>query len=754
MQETASFSEGTLPPVWRRYLPTLLVAVVVVLASGFADHANLQFELQQERDRVRNEVAILATRLERRVNAPIRGAQVLVAALSSEPDMTPDRFAELAGPLIEKVPEIRNLAAAPNLVVTMIHPLAHNASALGLDYTRNEAQRAAVYHVRDSGEFILAGPLDLVQGGQALVGRFPVYAEVDGVHAFWGILSVVVDLPELYSNAGVSNPELDLEIAMFGRDGTGRYGPQFYGPMMSGQDAPITDHVLFPNGSWTVMAKPIAGWGSTLSIGPFRAFLAAAGLIALALVALTNYMANQRRETIAMLRQRERQLESARREVEALALHDPLTGLPNRRLLDRKLKEIAGLPYPGLMTLDLDGFKEVNDRYGHAVGDQLLSLVAERLRKVLGPDAILIRSGGDEFVVILSPEPDSETCARIDRKKLEDTANALIASMNAPIMVGTSKCRIGISAGIHQHDAAANISPEEQLIRADHAMYMAKQAGRNRYVFTAPGVPQPKSARHGSSELLEALSENQIVPFYQPQFASDGETLVGVEALARWRHADGSHSVPGDFMALAHTLKIEGEIDHRILEQAKADLEEWDKAGISVPQVSVNVSLRRLNDERLIEQIDSINVDPARITLELLESICLDEQSIQITSNIEALKKRGFRIEVDDFGTGYSSVTSLLKMRPDCFKIDRSLVQAAPYSRSNRRLLGSIAEMGHALNISVCAEGIETIEQLQTARAVGCTVFQGFLLAQPMPAPELVRYLLQMTQSSRKPLAG
>ncbi len=754
MQAMINFSEASLAPVWRRYLPTVLVGALVCLACIGADRANLSLEFQQERDRVRNEAAMLSAKLERRINAPIRAAQGLVSMLSSEPDMSQKRFEWLARSVVDNISEVRNVAAAPDLIVTLVHPFEGNASVLGLDYSQNDAQRAAVYHVRDSGEFMLAGPLNIVQGGQALIGRFPVFSDIEGTHFFWGILSVVLDLPTVYANAGLDASDNGLDIALVGLDGTGRNGPLFYGAPSVAMDSPVSEDILFPNGSWELHARPIGGWGSTVATTGFRLFLVAAGGLIMLLVAITNHMAVQRKATISTLQKREKELEAARHELESLALHDPLTGLPNRRLLDRKLKELSGTSYPGIIQLDLDGFKDVNDSYGHAVGDQLLARVSERLRKVLGPEAILIRSGGDEFVVLLSRLPGQKADPVSDRSQLEETARQLIGCMKTCVMVGGKKCRIGISAGIHLHCAEDSLSPEEELTQADHAMYVAKQSGRNRFKFSTLNARPTTAALHSGAELLEALSDGEIIPYYQPQFSGDGLTVVGVEALARWQHPDGRIRVPGEFMDLAHSLKIEGELDHRILEQAKHDLDQWEKAGLHVPQVSVNVSLRRLNDQHLIESVDAIDVDPSRVTLEFLESICLDEENSQMVSNIEALKARGFRIEVDDFGTGYSSVTSLLKMRPHCFKIDRSLVQAAPYSSANKRLLASIAEMGHALNISVCAEGIETIEHLRTARAVGCTTFQGFLLAQPMPASDLSQFLVGLTETCPDKLAS
>jgi len=732
----------------RSFLPTAYAMVAVVLVSLFADRQHTTIEMQIERERVRDRVSTLRAQLEGSLNAPIQAARGLVATLSSEPDMSQDRFEWLASRVVDPTRGIRNVAAARDLVVTLVHPMAENASALGLDYNLNDAQRTAALQVRDTGEFLMAGPVDLVQGGQAFIGRFPVFSTQDGTHAFWGILSVVIDLPTLYSNAGLTTPGLGLDLALVGTDGRGAAGGRFLGPRDILEDNPISVDILFTNGSWVLHARPADGWGSTTLVWPFRLLLLIAALTVVATAAVANLMAVQRKTMIVTLQRRETQLEDARREVESLALHDHLTGLPNRRYLDRKLTHLVGGSFSGLIQVDLDGFKEVNDVHGHAIGDLLLTQVANRFRSVLGRDDFIARVGGDEFVVVCPGPAGAGPASHLtDRDRLEATAKRLIDCMQPPFTTAQRKRRIGLSAGIHLHDATDATSPNEWMAQADRAMYRAKQSGRNRYEF-APPLPDSDHPDHSADDLLEALAHGQIVPFYQPQFAADGTTVVGVEALARWIHLDGSITGPSAFMAIARDVKVEGDIDQTILEQATRDLAQWDSQGLTMPQISVNASFRRLNDPQLLRMVDKIGVDPKRVSLEILESVFLDDENDQLMQNLQALRDRGFRIEIDDFGTGFSSITSLLKLRPHRFKIDCSLVQAAATTPENRRLLATIAEMGHALRVDVCAEGIETPEQFQTARAVGCSTMQGCLLARPMTASDIAHFLRTKPQKS------
>lgn len=726
---------------WRSYVPILFVVIAVIAVGVATEKQHHIIEMQNERERVRTQLETLDAQLESNLNQQIQAAHGIVAALATEPDMTLTRFNLLTSHMISQSSGIQNVAGARNMVVNLVAPFKSKETLLGLNYNTNEALSEAAQHVRDAGEFSLVGPVETTQGDQAFIGLFPVFSEIGGSHEFWGVLSVAIDVPSLYQNAGLLNLDHGLELALAGRDDKGIQGEQYLGPAELLADNPVFTEVNFPNGSWQLSARPLAGWGSTTSSAVFRSLLLAVAIAVISLATMTSVLFVQRQRTIRTLKRREQDLETARRDLETLALHDHLTGLPNRRYLDLELQKLAGKGHPGLILLDLDGFKEVNDTYGHAFGDHLLIEISKRLEEVMQPGTFLARSGGDEFVAICKSIGRDQPSWREVRDYLENTAKSFINCAQHPFLKGQQKCRVGLSVGIHQVAADSRSAPEDWLTQADHAMYRAKKSGRNRYAFSS-SIPYRSNTRvHRSDELLEALGNGQIQPFYQPQFGVDCTSVVGVEALARWIHPNGGVVHPKDFMDQAYELKIEGEIDQLIFSQAVRDLAHWDKLGLHVPQVAVNVSFRRLGDPQLMDAVDFVSADPKRFAFELLESIFLDNENNTLSRNVKALKSRGFSVGVDDFGTGHSSVVSLLKLRPHCLKIDKGLVQAAPTSRENRRLLATIAEMGHAMNIIVCAEGIETQEQLLTARAVGCTRFQGYLLARPMSMLNLQRYL-------------
>lgn len=745
------FDRGRDRKEWRSYVPILFV-ILAVVAVGFASEKQHQIiEIQNERERVRTQLQTLDVQLESSLNQKIQTAHGMVATLATEPDMTLTRFNLLTSRMIALSSGIRNVSGARDMVVNLIAPFAGNETRLGLNYNANntsEIQREAAQHVRDTGEFTLIGPIETAQGYQAFIGLFPVFSEPGGSHEFWGVLTVEIDVPSLYQSAGLLDADHGLDLALAGRDNKGIPRAHFWGPAALQSDNPVVTDVNFPNGSWQLSARPLGGWGSTTSSAVFRSLLLAASIAVISLAAMTSVLFVQRQRTIRTLKRREQDLETARRDLETLALHDHLTGLPNRRYLDLELQKLAGKGHPGLILLDLDGFKEVNDTYGHAFGDHLLIEISKRLEEVMQPGTFLARSGGDEFVAICKSTGQPQPSWREVRDYLENTAKSFINCAQHPFLKGQQKCRIGLSVGIHQVAVDNRSAPEDWLTQADHAMYRAKKSGRNRYAFSS-SIPYRANTRiHRSDELLEALGNGQIQPFYQPQFGVDCTSVVGVEALARWIHPKAGVVHPKDFMDQAYDLKIEGEIDQLIFNQAAQDLAQWDRLGLHVPQVAVNVSFRRLGDPQLMDAVDSVSVDSKRFAFELLESIFLDNENNTLSRNVKALKSRGFSIGVDDFGTGHSSVVSLLKLRPHCLKIDKGLVQAAPTSRENRRLLATIAEMGHAMNIIVCAEGIETQEQLLTSRAVGCTRYQGYLLARPMSARNLESYLQSVKLSN------
>jgi len=432
------------------------------------------------------------------------------------------------------------------------------------------------------------------------------------------------------------------------------------------------------------------------------------------------------------------ELEAAKARIEHNALHDSLTGLPNRRFLDDILKRHADLCAEegrslALLHIDLDRFKQINDTLGHAAGDAMLVHASQVLKSTIRAEDFVARIGGDEFVVVCAADGGQALLA--------DVAYRIIERMRQPVFYEGHECRIGVSVGIAS-EAGTKLDTRRLLINADIALYRAKGRGRNRYEFFTEALQaEVVRTKRLADEILHGLEDNEFVPHYQAQFDAHSLDVVGVEALARWNHPTEGVLAPGMFFDVAEELSVVSVIDRIILEQSLRQFDLWAKAGLSVPRVSVNVSARRLQDENLIAGLKGLGIRPGTVSFELVESIFLDETDDVVLWNIDQIKDLGIDVEIDDFGTGYASIVSLLKLKPRRLKIDRQLVMPVVESAAQRHLVSSIIEIGKSLGIQVVGEGIETMDHALVMRDLGCDILQGFALARPMGAEALTAFL-------------
>jgi diguanylate cyclase (GGDEF)-like protein/PAS domain S-box-containing protein len=420
------------------------------------------------------------------------------------------------------------------------------------------------------------------------------------------------------------------------------------------------------------------------------------------------------------------------------ALHDPLTGLPNRRLLmerlsaalDRGRRRGGG---PAILFLDLDRFKVVNDSLGHPVGDQLLAAVADRLRPCAGPDDTVARFGGDEFAVLLQ-SATAEAALR--------TAEAVQRALAAPVALGgyevVTSASIGIAVATAQTDG-----PEALLRSADVAMYRAKAAGPGRCeVYDRAMHALALSRLRTETELRRALERGEITPHYQPIVSLSTGRITGVEALARWRHPERGWVHPAEFVAVAEESGAILELGRHVLTQACRDAGGWST---DAPLgVSVNLSVKQLSQADLVQQVrralDDSGCDPARLRLEITESVLVDSAEAA-ASTLGRLKELGVRVLMDDFGTGWSSLSALHRLPVDGLKVDRSFVAAMGRDGRAGELVASVVALAHALGLEVVAEGIERPDQLAGLRALGCDAAQGFLFSPAIDADALARLL-------------
>lgn len=434
--------------------------------------------------------------------------------------------------------------------------------------------------------------------------------------------------------------------------------------------------------------------------------------------------------------------EAKRAELEAMhamlqhtAMHDPLTGLHNRRALDEALERLAGEPRDPLkrvtlLHIDLDRFKQINDTLGHAAGDAMLVHAADVLRKNTRKHDLVARIGGDEFVVLVQNGASNQEISAL--------AARIIERMNIPLQYEGQECRFGVSIGIAREQTRRS-SVRQLLVNADIALYRAKAHGRNRFeFFTSNLQAEIRRNKTLADEILRGLENREFVSWYQPQFCARTHALTGVEALVRWNHPQRGLLTPDKFIRNAEEINALATIDAHVLEQALTDRLSWAARGLMVPKISVNVSARRLRDDQLIKSLKDLAISPGQIAFELVESIYLDDDDDAITRNIRRLKSLGIDIEIDDFGTGHTSIVSLLKLEPKRLKIDRQLVQPMLTSSREFSLVRSIIEIGSSLDIETVAEGVETMTHAARLEELGCSTLQGYAFAKPTPAPDLV----------------
>ncbi|MCX8997814.1 EAL domain-containing protein [Rhizobiaceae bacterium BDR2-2] len=444
-------------------------------------------------------------------------------------------------------------------------------------------------------------------------------------------------------------------------------------------------------------------------------------------------MQKQLRQARDLAEARNAELEAARASIEYNALHDHLTGLPNRRYLDRILDDAGENGDLSILHIDLDRFKQINDTQGHSVGDAMLRHVAGVLARCVDTDDFIARIGGDEFVVI------AQTANR--HRNLVSLASRIIDELRKPVTVDGHTCRIGASIGIASRRETGQ-DAHALLQNADIALYHAKNRGRNRYeVFSSCMQEEIVNAKKLSDEILRALDHNEFVPYYQFQFDARTLDICGAETLARWQHPEHGILTPDRFLSIAEDLDAVSTIDARILERALADFRDWERAGLGIPKVSVNVSARRLHDPALHHTVRQLGIKPATVAFELLESVFLDNFDTVVADNLRNLKELGIDIEIDDFGSGHASIVSLVKLSPATLKIDRELIMPLQDSPEQRRLVGSIIDIGRSLNIRVVAEGVETARHIRILRDLGCDALQGYALARPMPATAIAGFI-------------
>ncbi len=528
-----------------------------------------------------------------------------------------------------------------------------------------------------------------------------------------------------YKHMGVSlyhaNPGGPMELV--GRDGT------------AGGDTPYSHSAALElNGRWLAVARGTTPTGGLSANAQGLLVFVAGALVSALLSALVLVLSRSREKALALVDEKTGELRHQ-------ALHDALTGLPNRVLtIDRAEQMLARarrrqIPVAALYV-DVDGFKHVNDTFGHAAGDELLRMVAERLSSVVREGDTAGRLGGDEFVVLVEG-------SRLDAGP-ELVAERLLDVLRQPYDMSGDVRRclsitasVGVAMGVRE-------SADNLLNDADLALYEAKAAGKNRYMIFESDM---HAAAHDRMELEmdlnEALGDEELFLLYQPLFDLRSERVIGVEALLRWRHPARGVVSPVVFIPIAEESGQIVPIGRWVLHTACEQTAEWRRKGSKIG-VSVNVSARQLDHDDLIEDVssalESSGLDPAALTLEITETTLMRDAHAT-ARRLAELKELGVRLAIDDFGTGYSSLAYLRQFPVDALKIDRSFISEIAGSKQSTALIHTLVQLGKTLHLETLAEGIEEQTQLRTLQREHCDLGQGFLFARPLEVPAIEEFL-------------
>ncbi len=419
-------------------------------------------------------------------------------------------------------------------------------------------------------------------------------------------------------------------------------------------------------------------------------------------------------------------------------LHDPVTGLANRAaLMDRLFQALAALErQPGrlaVLYVDVDHFKAINDSFGHAAGDQVLAEVGRRLSLLSRHVDTVARLGGDEFVLLCGALRDDDDVGLI--------GDRIVRGIRAPYLEDERDLSVSCSVGIAV--TRDSLTEPNHLIRdADEAMYEAKETGRDRYRFYDSAQRIPTGTSRLQAELSRAIEDGELFLLYQPLFSLDDQSLIGVEALVRWRHPERGVVPPHDFIPFAEQHGLIARIDSFVLDEACRQLAAWASLDgwSSKFTMAVNVSGAELSDPEFVGRVAEVirrhGIEAAVLCLEITESALVDDFG-NVQETLAALSKLGVRLALDDFGTGYSTLAHLQRLKVDMLKIDRSLVAQVSKSPLDREIVAAVTAMSHALGISVVGKCIETSQQLATLTGLDCDQGQGFLFARPL-SPEAV----------------
>lgn len=468
-------------------------------------------------------------------------------------------------------------------------------------------------------------------------------------------------------------------------------------------------------------------------------FLATIGVIVLVALFIFRPMAN-------VIQRKTHELIDARNSMAFIAVHDGLTGLYNRGFLtDHFTALLTGTQRRrermAVIQLDLDRFKQINDTLGHAAGDYVLVTTAQRMRESCRASDLCVRLGGDEFVMVLNAAGATED--------IEMVVKRILAHLNRPIVFQGVTIHPAASAGIAVYPIDAD-NAKDLLVHADLALYSAKKLGGGTFSFFSEELRRELDHRKQiEQDIRTAIAEKAFQVYFQPQVSLADGAIGGVEALVRWKHPTRGMVSPGEFIPIAEKCGLMVDIGRIVIAKAIAEAAEWHRTGIAFGRMAVNVSGAELRendfDAFLFDTLEKAGLPPQKLSLEIVESVILDDEKTGIAAKLRHIRSAGVHLELDDFGTGYASLSHVNPNEIDRLKIDRRFVQNIHQNGDNSKIVRAITELARGLGISIVAEGAETEAELDSLLAIGCEQVQGYSIAFPMPRDEAREWLAART---------
>lgn len=707
--------------LWLSSLVFIVFITTTLVGSRFIVGEQRHYA-EQQRYRTLTELNSLGTEIDSTFQAHLNVLRTLQAQIAFNPQVSEAELQRITDFLLTDELAIEHLAFAPDLVIRYLYPTTDNETALGFHYADDPVQYASVRQAVEHNELVIDGPVELVQGGTAMIARAPVFQSETG--ELWGIVSVVINYRELLAGTRLGD-FTSLQVSLT-RGDPHNASQVLWGDPAAHQAEPVATHISLPYGQLQLAATPADGDWVSLNRSWLPYWLALAGLV----VILTTLVA-----WVAWSRFR---LQDAFSTITRQAHYDSLTGLLNRASFHQQLAaELAQVPTasPGFAVLfvDLDHFKDINDSHGHQTGDALLQVIAQRLQQCVRAEDSVARLGGDEFIILLRHTTHSRSL-QVKAKAIQE---ALSRPMNLANTELVTNCSMGIAVCPADGDNATDL-----MRAADLAMYAAKNSGRGRFHFHNELLRQEADTHNRLFEELEqALQENQLTLWYQPiRNASTGQ-LVALEALIRWHHPREGLVSPDYFIPTAEKTGLIRKIGCFALKQACSDYKALQRAGIET-HLTLNFSSIELQDAQTVQDwfqiLSSEQVDPACFTFEITESMLMPQRQQQ-RDLLRDISRQGVTLAVDDFGTGYSSAHYLRTFPVKLLKIDRSFLQQVPTSVTHSDLLRALLQMGQALQLKVVVEGVENQVQLDFLTSLQVEFVQGYLFARPQPLAQIMQ---------------